>query len=146
VSQVEPWAMAYPKNELAHSVGHPGKTPLKNITMAYIQANSRARWNSVSDTGSRLWVGRSVVGTPVEPIDFFSSPKRPDGLVDPPCFPCNEYRGCLSGIKRSGRLPPMLRMSGAIDLLPLYAYMAWTKTTLPLSLPTRDHFNGASLF
>ena len=33
------------------------------------------------------------------------------------------------------RLLPMLRMSGAIPLLPLYAFMVWTAKILPLPLP-----------
>jgi hypothetical protein len=34
-------------------------------------------------------------------------------------------------VKLTSQLHPRLRVSGAITLLPMYAFMAWTGTTLP---------------
>ena len=64
---------------------------------------------------------------------FFSSPKRPGQLWDPPSVLFNGYRGSFSQVKQPGRKLPthlhlvsMLRISGAIPLIPLYIFMAWT--------------------
>ena len=55
--------------------------------MAYIQSSSRASWKSVVGKGWAVqgWnLGRAK--------KFFPSPKRPNGLGDPSCLLCNEYR------------------------------------------------------
>jgi hypothetical protein len=64
---------------------------------------------------------------------FFCTPQR---LRGPPCLLANWYRTCFLGVKRSGHdvehhlnTAPRLRMSGAIPLLSLYAFMAWTMST-----------------
>jgi len=72
---------------------------------------------------------------------FLSSPKHPDWLRDPSSLLDNWYHGLFhrgysnQGMKLTTHfsLIPRLRLSGAIPLLPLYAFMACTGT-LPLPL------------
>jgi hypothetical protein len=68
----------------------------------------------------------------------FSSPKRPDWLWGAPSLLFNVWVVLCWGVKRPVRevyyspyIDPRLIMSGAISLLPLYALIAWTGTTLP---------------
>ena len=91
---------------------------------------------SIVGIATRPRAGRSGVQIPTEARDI--SPKCPDRLYGPPSPVCDGYRGSFQGVKRPGclvnhSLPPCtcLRMSGAMLLLPLYAFMAWTATTLP---------------
>ena len=66
--------------------------------MAYIQSSSRASRNTVV---GKVWavqgwnLGRAK--------KFFPSPKRPNGLGDPPCLLCNEYRAPRPVTKRPER-------------------------------------------
>jgi len=53
-----------------------------------------------------------------------------------------------TGVKTDGvkltahlHLVPRLRMSGAVPLLPLHAFMVWTRITLPLILSSRRRHN-----
>jgi len=72
---------------------------------------------------------------------FFSTPEHPQQLCGPPRLLFNEYwqsyprcRGHW-GMKLTTHvhLVPRLRMCGTICLLPLYAFMPCTRTTLILS-------------
>ena len=58
--------------------------------------------------------------------------KRPDRIWGPPSALFNGYRGSFPGVKLTTHvhLKPWLRVSGAILLLPLYAFVAWTGATL----------------
>jgi hypothetical protein len=47
--------------------------------------------------------------------------------MDPSSFLSNKYWAYFSVVKSAG---PRLRMSGAIVLIPTYAFIAWTGTTL----------------
>jgi hypothetical protein len=65
--------------------------------------------------------------------EILSSPKPPK----PALGPTQPSIGRVPAVKRSKlttRFPqvPRLRMSGAISLLPLYAFVAWTATKVPL--------------
>ena len=58
---------------------------------------------------------------------------------DQPSHPFSGYRRTFSGVQQprdeiahSPHLDPRLRMSGAIPLLPLYAFMSWRVTTFYL--------------
>jgi len=66
---------------------------------------------------------------------------RPYLLCDPPSLLSNGYRSSFAGISGRGvklttylHLMLRLRMSGAIPLLPLCVFKAWTGTTLPFDL------------
>ena len=66
-----------------------------------------------------------------------ASPQRPDGFCGPPSFLFTGYKDHFPGVNQVGyevdhpnHLAPRLRMSGAVLLLPLYAFMAWTATSL----------------
>jgi len=58
--------------------------------------------------------------------------KRPDRIWGPPSALFNEYRGSFLGLMSITHvhLLPWLRVSGAILLLPLHAFAAWTEATL----------------
>jgi len=94
----------------------------------------------VVDIATRLRSGRSGVLFPARDR-LFSSPKRPDWLWGTPSL-------IFIGLQRSVfwgkatldvcrwvvtqlQLVPSLWMNGAIILLPLYAFIPWTRTALP---------------
>lgn len=62
--------------------------------------------------------------------EILSSPKPPKPALGP--HPASYWMG--TGGKATTHFPllPRLRVRGAISLLPLYAFMAWTATTLPV--------------
>jgi hypothetical protein len=76
--------------------------------------------------------------------------KRPDRLQGPSSLLCSGSCGSFSCVKQSGRetshsflnsaldgeLAPRLRISGAIPLLRLYAFMAWTGKTYLFTIST----------
>jgi hypothetical protein len=73
-------------------------------------------------------------GMPEEAREY--SENRPDPLWGPPILLFSGYVGCVPGVKQLGHevdhlRTSRLRMSGAIPLLPLYAFMALTGTTSP---------------
>jgi hypothetical protein len=79
---------------------------------------------------TRLLAEQSWLRTP-EGVKYFSvRQKHPDLLWGPHTLVFNEYRSSYPGIKQPRRevghshLLPELRMSGAVPLLPLYAFMA----------------------
>jgi hypothetical protein len=78
-------------------------------------------------------------------------------LPDRPWFPpnllYNGHRLSCPGVKRprrgvdhSPRLAPRLRISGAIPLLTLYAFMAWPETNLRTPLPISETLGLHGLF
>lgn len=72
------------KMDLAHLVGQPSK--IRTL-----------RWHMYG-------IGWAVWGWNLAKAQtFFLSPKRPNGLEDPPCLLCNEYGAPLSVTKRPGR-------------------------------------------
>jgi len=79
---------------------------------------------------TRLWAGHSGVHIPGG-----CSPNCPDQLWGPPSFLFVGYQGSVLGVKWPGQmtthlhLVQRLRMSVAIPLLPLYAFMAWRGIT-----------------
>jgi len=67
---------------------------------------------------------------------MFSSPEHPDRFWGPTSLLFERYMGSFPKVRHPGRavdhsprLVPWLKMRGAISLLPLYAFMAWTETT-----------------
>ena len=97
-------------------------------------AESCAATDSADGQATRLWAGHLVVGKRV-----VCSQKCPDRLWGPP----NGYQCSFWRVNRPGRyvdhsplIPPKLRMSGAIPVLPLYAFLASTGTAL--LLPVHD--------
>jgi hypothetical protein len=87
-----------------------------------------------SDT---CWIVRSSNSSTGKRSPLLQS--RPDRVWDPPRLLFNTHRGSLQGVKGLGRqinLQPVtrLRMNGATPLCPLYAFMAWTGTTLTFHL------------
>jgi hypothetical protein len=89
--------------------------------------------SSLIDIATTLRAGRSGARIPVRDKGFLSSPKRPDRLWHPPSLLFNGYRVSFQGVKRPRRevdhfpLVRRLKISGVIPLLPLYAFMAWTR-------------------
>jgi hypothetical protein len=68
---------------------------------------------------------------------IFSSPKHSDQLFNPTSFILKQYQGSVLGVKlpeyeadHSRPLGLRLQMSGAIVLLPQYAFLAWSQATL----------------
>jgi len=55
------------------------------------------------------------------------------------------YNGRSMKLTRHIYLVPKLSVSGATPLLPPYAFMAWTGTTLPLPLPLYICVTGINL-
>jgi hypothetical protein len=85
----------------------------------------------LDDFGARIRLGAR---------DFFCSPQRPDRFWEPPS---HFFSGCQSSFLRVKpqrleqdhlHLVPRLRMSGAVALHLLYAFVAWTGTTWPFNL------------
>ena len=81
----------------------------------------------------------SVVGiatfqgsNPVTGYRLFSSPKRPERLCGPPCLMFRIRFFSEDKLTIHLHLVLSLRMSGATNLLPLYAFRAWTRKTLPV--------------
>ena len=77
---------------------------------------------------------RLVTGVPAEAREY--SENRPDPLWGQPSILFSGYVGCFPRLLHLGHevdhvLASRLRMSGAIPLLPLYAFMALTGTTSP---------------
>lgn len=84
---------------------------------------------------------------------IFSIPHHPDRFRVPPSSLLNEYRDCFRSSRGRGVIltkhhypVPKLRMSGAIHLLPQYAFTTRTRTALPfiklnhiLTLIMSDH-------
>jgi hypothetical protein len=75
---------------------------------------------------------------------FFLPPKRPDLLWVHPAL--NSMHTAILSQRKNGRgvklttdlhLVPRLRMSGAIPLLSLHAFIAWTEGTLDLPVRLR---------
>jgi hypothetical protein len=69
---------------------------------------------------------------------LFSSPKRPDPSSGPPSLISYRYRGKIGRsviLTIQFYLAPRLRMSGAIPLFPLYAFMVWKVITSPFYVP-----------
>jgi hypothetical protein len=68
------------------------------------------------------------------PKTFFSSPKRPDWLWDPPSLLVSVYWGYFLMVQWPGHdvshSAPRVRMSWATPIHPPYAYMAWIWRTL----------------
>jgi hypothetical protein len=65
---------------------------------------------------------------------FFFSPQHPDSFWGPHSPLFNGYQGSFLDVKQPGQtthlhLVPRLRMGGAITLLSLYAFKAWTGRT-----------------
>jgi hypothetical protein len=96
--------------------------------MTYIQSISRASQKSVVGKGWAVqgWnLGRAK--------KFFPSPKRPNGLGDPPCLLCNEYRAPR---------PVTKRPEGDVDHSPpskVEAENVWSYTSAPaISLNVAD--------
>jgi len=89
--------------------------------------------------GSTIW-GLNLAGG----RKYFCSPEHLDLLIGPPSLLFNGYqRSFLGGSSSQGmmqttlhHLALRLRMCSTMPLLPLYAFMAKTMTTLPLPLLT----------
>jgi hypothetical protein len=87
---------------------------------------------------TRLQAGYSCVRIPAGVKDFFFT-KTPRPFLGPTPLLFNGYRSCFLGVKWQGRevghsqhLMSSLRMTGAIPLLLLHAFMMWKGTVLPL--------------
>jgi hypothetical protein len=96
-------------------------------------------WNSIVSIVNRLHAGRSRVRILAGVRDFCLLQNVQTSPGAHPVFFFNGYRGFHGysgwGVKLTTHLHlvPRLRMIGAMPLLPLYAFMVWTETTLPLT-------------
>jgi hypothetical protein len=82
---------------------------------------------------SRLGYGLDGVGFEFQlRQEIFSSPEPSDGLRSPLNLLFHRYRRSFSesAVLTHLYLSPRLRMSGALPLLPVNAYMEWKRTTL----------------
>jgi hypothetical protein len=83
---------------------------------------------------TRLRAGRSGICVPAGARDFSLQKTIPAlGPTQPPIQWVLSRRSCDRGVTlTTDRLAAGLRMSGAVPLLPLYAFVAWTVEALPL--------------
>jgi len=91
----------------------------------------------------------SGVRSPVGGVRFFTSPKRSDGSGAHPTSLFSGYLDSFPGKSDPGvelnnhlHLAPRLKMSEAIDLLPLCSFIVWTRTTV--TSPFKKYANSLS--
>ena len=95
-------------------------------------------WNVLYRDKATGWTIRG--SNPGKSKSVFSSPKRAHQFLGLPTLLLSRYRGSFAGVMLTAHLHlvPRLRVSGVIPLLPVYAFMAGTGTTvryLTVSVP-----------